>query len=309
MSSVEPRGCELIACYKANYGIPADASITEEMILRHWTLEKELRLELLASTPGDRRLVFERSYTRLYQEFDWLNTLAGEAEPDTERPALFHAIIGTPPQRIYEVGSGKGDLIRYLAAQGFECGATEITQERGEKRTEEADTLSWRSSDGVHLAQFEPKDAYDVVVSDQVFEHLHPDDALLHLENTHAILKPGGRCILSTPHRAVGPVDVTRVFGHAEPMGMHLKEYTYGELSRLFTAAGFEAAAVLRLPGPLRRALKTRPRVSRAYLRHLILLERPILMIGAHSLRLRTARAARALLFNGDIVLVGRKPG
>ncbi len=37
---MEPRGIELINRYKRNYGIPAQAEITEEMILAHWELEK-----------------------------------------------------------------------------------------------------------------------------------------------------------------------------------------------------------------------------------------------------------------------------
>jgi hypothetical protein len=34
----EPRGKQLIKRYKENYGIPAQADITEEMILKHWEL-------------------------------------------------------------------------------------------------------------------------------------------------------------------------------------------------------------------------------------------------------------------------------
>lgn len=47
---MEPRGLELITRYKRTYSIPAEAEITEQMILDHWELErkltKDLRIEL-----------------------------------------------------------------------------------------------------------------------------------------------------------------------------------------------------------------------------------------------------------------------
>ena len=90
--------------------------------------------------------------------------------------------------------------------------------------------LRWTVSDGVHLERFEAPESYDAVISDQVIEHLHPDDLVAHFAGVHAILKPGGRYALATPHAFEGPFDVSRVFGSERPQGMHLKEYTYREL-------------------------------------------------------------------------------
>ena len=309
MSVLEPRGTELISRYKANYNIDDTASVTEEMILRHWYLEKELRDELLNSTPENRWNIFENAYTKLYQELDWLNKLTDKNDDaHSAQFNLWHQVIGSPPQRIYEIGSGKGELISYLAQQGFECKATEITQERGEKWNDSSTNLKWGSSDGIHLAEFEPTEYYDVVLSNQVVEHMHPDDVLTHFEHVFKLLKPGGRYILSTPHLADGPADVTRVFGYGEAMGMHLKEYTYAELNTLLKQAGFTCSAVLRLPKGLRRVFNFKPVSSRLYLQYLVFLEKLLLSIRNHAVRVRTTKAAKVMLFTGHMLITAHKP-
>lgn len=179
---MEPRGHELISRYKANYGIPEDYIVTEEMILRHWQLEKRLRTELLNSTLDNRWEVFERCHSGLYGELDWLAQLeyADRGGPASVVYANWLDVIGPSPMRIYEIGSGNGELVYRLAAHGFWCTATEITQEQGERWVPQHPNLSWDVSDGIHLDRFEPTDFYDVVISNSVIEHVHPDDLLDH---------------------------------------------------------------------------------------------------------------------------------
>ena len=73
----EPRGQALIDRYKKNYHINNDVKITEEMILAHWELEKQLTKEILESNPENRWKVFERCYSVLYNELWWLNQYVG----------------------------------------------------------------------------------------------------------------------------------------------------------------------------------------------------------------------------------------
>lgn len=132
---MEPRGQKLIDRYKRNYHIPTDAKVTEEMILAHWELKKRLTKELLQSNSENRWEVFERCYTTLYGELWWLNQFisTGSTISPSQRYKNWVELIGQPPKRIYEIGSGRGELITYLASCGFECRATEITRERGKK--------------------------------------------------------------------------------------------------------------------------------------------------------------------------------
>ncbi|VBA58117.1 hypothetical protein LAUMK191_04371 [Mycobacterium attenuatum] len=242
---MEPRGNKLIARYKKTYRIPAEATITEQMILAHWNLEKQLTQELLESDPADRWATFDRCYTRLYAELDWLNQFSGEADFATphEKFSGWLELIGEPPKTIYEIGSGQGGLISFLAGCGYDCRGTEITRERGKKLISESPAkLSWGISDGVHLDEFEPAETYDVVVSDQVVEHIHPGDLDTHLRSVRTILKRDGHYIFDTPSRYTGPHDVSRVFNCAAPEGMHLKEYTCRELVESVRRAGFVSA-------------------------------------------------------------------
>jgi SAM-dependent methyltransferase len=307
-----PAMSKLIRRYQSNYGISLDSAITEEMILRHWNLEKILRKELLESDANERCDVFAACYSRLYSELDWLNRVTDSQTQ--ELPALRYAtwlsVIGKPPQKVYEIGSGKGQLIYYLAQCGFECRATEITRERGARWIPALPNLSWGNSDGVHPERFEPANHYDVVVTDQVVEHFHPDDLAGHFRGVAAILKSGGRYILSTPHVSVGPADVSRVFRLDKSAGMHLKEYDYGELSGLLKRTGFGAVkSVIRLPAKVGHLIgaQLRPRVSSGYLSYLCAVERLIARASPPAMRRKIAQLARLVLFAPEIFLVAKK--
>ena len=78
----------------------------------------------------------------------------------------------------------------------------------------------------------------DLAYSNQVMEHLHPEDALEQLANIHRALKPGGKYVCVTPNRLNGPHDISRYF-EKTAVGLHLKEYTFAELSGLMRESGF----------------------------------------------------------------------
>jgi SAM-dependent methyltransferase len=78
----------------------------------------------------------------------------------------------------------------------------------------------------------------DIAYSDQLMEHLHPEDAYDQLENVYEALAPGGVYFCETPNRLNGPHDISRFFDDVAT-GFHLKEYTVGELAALFREAGF----------------------------------------------------------------------
>jgi SAM-dependent methyltransferase len=79
----------------------------------------------------------------------------------------------------------------------------------------------------------------DVAYSNQLMEHLHPDDAAEQLRNIAEALVPGGVYICETPNRLSGPHDVSMYFDTVAT-GFHLKEYTIAELSTLLRRSGFE---------------------------------------------------------------------
>jgi len=283
----------LIERYKKNFYLPKEEEISFDKVMYHWELEKSLTKELLNSTPENRWQIFSRCYTRLYNELDWLNRSTTSVQ-DTSNSQIFTdwvQVIGPPPKKVYEIGSGKGELIKYLANKRYECRATEITVERGEKLSGKNQSLSWGVSDGVHLEKFEAQSSYDVVISSAVIEHIHPDDMQDHLKGVLYILKDGGKYVFDTPHICIGPSDISRVFQEARPKGMHLKEYTYLEIRNELLNAGFEnVQAIYCIPRKL-----------------YCLLESLILRFRKQSLRRKICQLFRLLIFSPNIFLFCEK--
>lgn len=235
----------ILARYRTTYGL-AEGSVSYADIFDHLELELRLTAELLASTPSTRTQTFERCYNELYEKLPWLAGVG--AEPDSDR---WLALLGKRPQHVYEVGSGSGKLARALVAAGFDVDATDISSHRGGDR-QDTDGLKWSATDGVHLADFTAGAPYDAVISDQVVEHLHPDDVLTHFEHAARILRADGRYIVRIPDALTGPHDVSRIFGYDQPIGMHLHEYTNSETVGIAESAGFvNARGVAPLPGPM----------------------------------------------------------
>ena len=281
------------------------------MILAHWKLERQLARELLESTPENRWEVFERCYTRFYSELEWIHRLLGQGKTTlpNEKYKIWLKTIGPPPQKILEIGSGKGEMIGHFAECGFECRGSEITRERGKKHLGVSyPNLSWGFSDGVHLDRFELPGTYNVVVSDQVIEHLHPEDLNAHFEGVYSVLVEGGRYIFRTPHRYTGPHDMTRFFKYDKPQCFHLKEYTYQELTDMLRNIGFSCGCVATVR--LQKLLSSIgiEKHGRIMLNLMLIHEKVLSVIPNHSVRRSfAARLKRFLLFRDSIFLVARK--
>lgn len=85
-----------------------------------------------------------------------------------------------------------------------------------------------------------PDAAADIVYSNQVMEHIHPEDAQGQLQDIYRVLKTDGVYVCMTPNRLSGPHDISKYFDDLAT-GLHLHEYTITELSKLFRGVGFSA--------------------------------------------------------------------
>ena len=83
-----------------------------------------------------------------------------------------------------------------------------------------------------------PDGSVDVAYSNQLMEHLHPDDAVEQLAQIFRALRQGAAYICITPNRLCGPHDISRFFDSV-PRGFHLREYSNSDLVWIFTSAGF----------------------------------------------------------------------
>ena len=91
---------------------------------------------------------------------------------------------------------------------------------------------------GVHYSVPLAGESVNVAYSNQLMEHLHPDDAVEQLRNIYDVLVPGGLYLCVTPSRLTGPHDISKYFDEVAT-GFHLKEYSISELHRLFQDVGF----------------------------------------------------------------------
>lgn len=245
----------LVNRYKNELGIPEDIKITEKMVYGHLDLEIKLAEKLRRSPRNKRWDIAKRCYTDFYTQLSWLPKYAGTSLKipiEIKENAIIN-IIGKSPKNIYEIGSGSGELLFFLAESGHQCRGCDLYEKRGlqEKFTHPHFTRS--ISDGVHLDRFEPTDMYDIVISNNVFEHLHPDDAMDHIKSVHRILKNEGQYILKTPHQFYGPHGIEKIFGFDKSIGFHLKEYTFTEIFRMARKTGYQSiGAIFIIPAPLK---------------------------------------------------------
>jgi SAM-dependent methyltransferase len=138
-----------------------------------------------------------------------------------------------------EIGAGDGALSKRMAATVRKVYAVDLCdQTRGAKLP---GNMQMVVSNGRDIRV--PPGSVHVAFSDQLMEHLHPQDALEQLRNIERSLHPGGVYVCITPNRLYGPCDVSGHFGE-EARGFHMHEYTLAEFTGILKGAGFERVAV-----------------------------------------------------------------
>jgi ubiquinone/menaquinone biosynthesis C-methylase UbiE len=151
-----------------------------------------------------------------------------------------------PDTVMAEVGPGRCHLAFRLARHVEKIYGVDVA--RAYLSDNAPDNFEFRLTDGIHMPF--PAFSLDLVVSNQLMEHLHPDDALDQLREIHRVLKVGGAYSCVTPNRVNGPHDCSSYFddlpcpmsgGNYIAAGLHFKEYTSREMIELFRQAGFRS--------------------------------------------------------------------
>jgi SAM-dependent methyltransferase len=205
-----------------------------------YEIEKKLALRLRKSSREERKTL----YGSLYDEFNRRVPIYTEAVGDQD--AQVASVMVSPQWRFLrrflrqdsvflEVGAGTCAISLAAARVVKKVYALEVSEEvtRQVRVPEHFELILF---DGFNLPV--PDRSVTVAYSDQVMEHIHPDDAHEQLANIHHALASGGIYICITPNRLNGPHDVSRHFD-AVATGFHLKEYTNTDLSDLMKQAGF----------------------------------------------------------------------
>ncbi len=161
-------------------------------------------------------------------------------------PQLQRILQAAGARTVLDLGCGNGALSQVMLAAGFAvtgCDADAegiaIAQRHGRGRF----VLASVYDDPASL-QLEPVDA---VVSAEVIEHLYAPAALARF--AHAVLRPGGRLIVTTPyHGYLKNLAMSLANGwdrhwHPSRAGGHIKFFSRASLTRLLEEAGFAVEA------------------------------------------------------------------
>jgi SAM-dependent methyltransferase len=226
--------------------VPQTEGRTQDELRRHYEIEKELAGRLRAANTDERRTLYTALYNELLTRVPGHPLLTTNVDPEasagivTAQLRMLEQFI-RPGLTFLEIGAGDCALSLALAPRVARVYALDVSEEivRDVSMPANGDLLI---SDGVDI----PLDDHtvDLAYSNQLMEHLHPDDAQAQLENIRRVLKRGSAYVCITPNRLTGPHDISGYFDDV-PTGFHLQEYDVGSIRRTFRQAGFESVRVL----------------------------------------------------------------
>ena len=218
----------------------ASESRTWSQLREHYLIEKELADRLRAAPQAVRRQLYGVVYKERARRIPHHPLVVRAADPDAQARAikpqarlLKHFV--NPATTFLEIGPGDCALSLEMAKWVKQVYAVDVADELAKNIMPPAN-FEFRLFDGLTLPL--PQASIDFAYSNDVLEHLHPEDAQAQLTNILNTLKPRGSYFCVTPNRLSGPHDISRHFDRVAT-GLHLKEYTIGELAGLFRSVGF----------------------------------------------------------------------
>jgi SAM-dependent methyltransferase len=231
-----------------------------EQLWEQYLIEKDLAARLRSATRAERGKLYSFVYEELFRRVAHHPQLTNKVSPAQRarqigpQIALLEPWL-TPQTTFLEIGAGDCALSLALAQKVAHVYALDVSAAITHAATR-PENFTLLLSDGTSIPV--PEGHITVAYSNQLMEHLHPDDALDQLANIYRALAPGGVYICLTPNRLTGPHDISRYFDTVAT-GFHLKEYTCTELIAMLRSVGFrtvhqclrKGSASVTVPGPL----------------------------------------------------------
>jgi SAM-dependent methyltransferase len=216
-----------------------------EQVREHYEIEKALASRLRGGTPQERKQLYGRVYDEMYRRVPHHPQLTRKVSPEETRHIVSQQLNFLDRfidnDTVYlEVGCGDCALTFAVAKRVRKSVGIDVSAEILPSH-DRPDNLELILSDGTSIPV--PPGSIDVAYSNQLMEHLHPEDARVQLTNLNRALRPGGLYVCVTPNRLTGPHDISRGFDTVAT-GFHLREYTYTELIDLFCDCGFEPVVI-----------------------------------------------------------------
>lgn len=218
-----------------------------EQLREHYEIERVLAARLRDATDkSERRALYGVVYRERSELIPHHPLVAQARDADARAVAVAPQVrllsrFVDRDSRFCEVGAGDGAVARAVGPSVRSAVAFDVTDALA-LPDDEAAHFSFRVFDGFELPL--ASDSIDVAYSNDVVEHLHPEDVRDHARSVLAVLRRGGVYVCVTPNRLSGPHDVSRSFSETAE-GFHLHEYTVTELSRLLREVGFSRVKFL----------------------------------------------------------------
>ena len=209
-----------------------------DRVYEHYTIEKKLADRLRAAPADQRTRVYGEVYDELFRripDHPQLSIDSAERSRQVHAKLRFVSRFLNKESCLMEIGAGDC-AFSINAAPLIRRGIVVDVSKVIVSAAADVANLEVVISDGVSLP-VEPG-SVDVAYSDQLMEHLHPDDAWTQLVNVAKAVRPGGVYICISPNRVYGPHDVSRGFDEVAT-GLHLREYSGREIRKMFLTAGF----------------------------------------------------------------------
>jgi ubiquinone/menaquinone biosynthesis C-methylase UbiE len=219
---------------------------TIEQLKEHYEIEKELALKLYKSTKEERRTLYTDVYNELFARVKNHPQLMYKSSTEDSLLRVTQEIKNIQPyinkdSTFLEIGAGDCALsikISELVKTVYAIDVSDAITKDLEKPT----NFQLILSDGTSIPI--PENSVSFAYSNQLMEHLHPDDAFEQLKNIYKALTKNGTYMCITPNSINGPHDISKYF-ETVARGFHLKEYSVTELSNLFSDVGFSKVRLL----------------------------------------------------------------
>jgi SAM-dependent methyltransferase len=212
----------------------------------HYLVERELADRLRAADASARTTLYSEVYEELYERVPDHPQLTAKVAParrtrEAARQARILERFSGPAATIMEIGAGDCVLARRLAERAEKVIAVDVSPTVTDGR-DRPGNLELRLIDGCTIPAV--PGSVDLAFSDQLMEHLHPEDAARQARDIAGALRSGGAYVCVTPSRLTGPHDISGLYDD-EPRGFHLREYATRDVAALLLEAGFAKVRLL----------------------------------------------------------------
>ncbi len=141
---------------------------------------------------------------------------------------------------ILEIGAGTGTMLNFLRSQGHRVHGVDVNAELVAEARHWYGDLPLQLTRNVELPF--PDSSFDLVLSFDVFEHIHASDA--HLEEVRRVLRPNGSYLIQTPNKWTNVVfETIRWRSFTKFREDHCSLHTLGQLEARLSQHGFDVRA------------------------------------------------------------------